>query len=141
MFTLLMITREGMETALLFNAILFQIESVTLFSGAVLGLSAAAVAAWCWSHYGHRINLGLFLQVTSVFLLVFLAQLLIYGFHELTEASVLPYSETLHWATEPYGPDGRYGKYLSYLLVLLPLIWLPVAALVGRRHKVTTSAP
>ena len=46
--------------------------------------------------------------------MVFVAQLLIYGFHELTEANILPYSEPLHWATEPYGPDGRYGQYLSY---------------------------
>ena len=59
--------------------------------------------------------------MTAVFLLVFVVQLLIYGFHELTEANIFPYSEPLHWATEPYGPDGRYGQYLSYLLVMLPL--------------------
>ena len=66
--------------------------------------------AWLWSRYGHRVNLGLFFQVTAVFLLVFVVQLLIYGFHELTEANIFPYSEPLHWATEPYGPDGRYGR-------------------------------
>ena len=53
-----------------------------------------------------RVNLGLFFQVTAIFLLVFVAQLLIYGFHELTEANLFPNSEALHWATEPYGPDG-----------------------------------
>ena len=67
--------------------------------------------AWLWSRYGHRVNLGVFFQVTAVFLLVFVVQLLIYGFHELTEANIFPYSEPLHWATEPYGPDGRYGQY------------------------------
>jgi high-affinity iron transporter len=55
---------------------------------------------------------------------VFVVQLLIYGFHELTEANILPNSEELHWATEPYAPDGRYGQYLTYYLVLLPLGWL-----------------
>ena len=74
-----------------------------------------------WSRYGHRVNLALFFQVTAIFLLVFVAQLLIYGFHELTEANLFPNSEALHWATEPYGPDGIYGQYLTYLLVAMPL--------------------
>ena len=48
-------------------------------------------------------------------------QLLIYGFHELTEANIFPNSQPWHDATEPFGPDGVYGQYLTYLLVLLPL--------------------
>ena len=68
-----------------------------------------------------------------IILMVFVVQLLIYGFHELTEANIFPYSEPLHWATEPYGPDGRYGRYLTYLLVMLPLGWLLVSSLVPRR--------
>ena len=55
-----------------------------------------------------------------MFLAVFVVQLLIYGFHELTEANLFPDSEPLHWATEPYGPDGIYGQYLSYMLVACP---------------------
>jgi high-affinity iron transporter len=132
-FTVLMITREGMETALLMNALLFQVRSAPLIVGALIGIAGAAAVAWLWSRYGHRVNLSLFFQVTAVFLLVFVVQLLIYGFHELTEAGVLPYSEPLHWATEPYGPDGRYGQYFSYLLVLLPLAWLVFASWRTRR--------
>jgi high-affinity iron transporter len=132
MFTLLMITREGMETALLMNALLFQVKSVQIIAGAVGGTLLAAFVAWLWSHYGHRVNLARFFQVTAVFLLVFVVQLLIYGFHELTEANIFPYSEPLHVATEPYGPDGIYGQYLTYLLVALPLGWLALASLFGR---------
>jgi high-affinity iron transporter len=131
-FTLLMITREGMETALLMGTLLFQVQSTSLIAGAAIGTASAAFVAWLWSRYGHRVNLGLFFQVTSVFLMVFVVQLLIYGFHELTEANIFPYSEPLHWATEPYGPDGRYGQYLTYLLVILPLGWLGFSALVPR---------
>ena len=58
-------------------------------------------------------------------------QLLIYGFHELTEAGIFANSEALHWATEPYGPDGVYGQYLSYMLVILPLGWLTISSLRG----------
>jgi len=140
-FTLFMITREGMETALLMNALLLQVKSPALVGGAVGGLLVAALVAWGWSRYGHRVNLGLFLQVTAVFLFVFLIQLLIYGFHELTEAGVVPFSEPLHWATEPYGPDGRYGKYLTYLLVLLPAGWLGASMLLGRRAVVLRARP
>jgi len=133
-FTVLMITREGMETALLMNALLFQVRSVTLIAGALAGTLLAASVAWLWSRHGHRVNLARFFQVTAVFLLLFVVQLLIYGFHELTEAHIFPYSDALHWATEPYGPDGQYGRYFTYLLVAIPLTWLLLATMVGRRR-------
>jgi high-affinity iron transporter len=124
-FTVLMITREGMETAMLMNTLLFQIKAPDVIAGAVAGTAAAAGMAWLWSRYGQRVNLSRFFQVTALFLLVFVIQLLIYGFHELMEANIgIPNSETLHWATEPYGPDGRYGQMLTYLLVALPMGWL-----------------
>jgi high-affinity iron transporter len=135
LFTLLMITREGMETALLMGTLLFVMKSMSVIIGAIAGTCAAAFVAWLWSRYGHRVNLGLFFQVTAIFLLVFVVQLFMYGFHELMEANILPYSEPLHWATEPYGPDGLYGKYLTYLLVMLPLGWLVVSALVSKRPE------
>jgi high-affinity iron transporter len=131
-FTLLMITREGMETAMLMNALLFQVKAVNIIGGAIAGTLIAAFIAYLWSRYGHRVNLARFFQVTAVFLLVFVVQLLIYGFHELAEAHVLPNSEALHWATEPYGPDGIYGQYLTYMLVAMPLGWLALSSLFGR---------
>lgn len=131
-FTLLMITREGMETALLMNALLFQVGSMQIFSGALAGTIIAAFVAWLWSRYGSRVNLGRFFQVTAIFLLVFVVQLLIYGVHELTEANIFPGSQPWHDATEPYGPDGIYGQYLTYLLVALPLAWLLLSNLFGR---------
>jgi high-affinity iron transporter len=129
-FTLLMITREGMETALLMNALLFQVRSAQIVGGALAGTLAAAFIAWLWSRYGYRVNLARFFQVTAVFLFIFVIQLLIYGFHELTEANLFPNSEPLHDATEAYGPDGVYGQYLTYLLVALPLAWLALSSLI-----------
>jgi high-affinity iron transporter len=131
-FTVLMITREGMETALLMTQLIFTIKSTQVASGAIAGTVAAACIAWLWSRYGYRVNLSRFFQVTAVFLLVFVVQLLIYGFHELTEANIFPGSQPLHDATEAYGPDGVYGHYLTYLLVILPLGWLAVSSLVRR---------
>jgi len=138
-FTLLMITREGMETVILMSTLLFQVKSLSVISGATAGILSAASVAWLWSRYGHRVNLALFFQVTAVFLMIFVVQLAIYGFHELMEANIFPYSAPLHEATEPYGPDGQYGKYLTYLLVLLPMSWLAVASLLGRKQQQTVT--
>src|SRR5262249_13924850 len=134
-FTLLMITREGMETAMLMNALLFQVRAVNIIGGALGGTIVAAFIAFLWSRFGHRVNLARFFQVTAIFLLVFVVQLLIYGFHELAEARVLPNSDVLHDATEPYGPDGVYGHYLTYMLVALPLAWLAMSSLFGRARQ------
>ena len=135
-FTILMITREGMETALLMNTLIMSmgVEAWDLLAGAALGIIVAAGVAWLWTRYGRRVNLPRFFQVTAVFLFVFVIQLLIYGLHELTEANIgIPNSEWLHWATEPYGPDGVYGQYLTYMLVILPLGWLLISNLFTRR--------
>jgi len=142
LFTLLMITREGMETALLMGTLVFQMHApADMVIGALAGMTVAAFVASLWSRFGHRVNLGLFFQVTAVFLMVFVVQLLIYGFHELTEANIFPYSEPLHIATEPYGPDGLYGKYLTYLLVLMPMGWLAFASVFGGRKAIPTQTP
>jgi high-affinity iron transporter len=138
-FTVLMITREGMETAMLMNALLFQVGALNIIAGAVGGTLLAAFVAWLWSRYGHRVNLARFFQVTAIFLMVFVVQLFIYGFHELAEAHVLPNSDALHWATEPYGPDGVYGHYLTYMLVALPLGWLALTALFKRNQRLTSA--
>ena len=131
-FTVLMITREGMETALLMNALIFQVQSAQIITGAVAGTIVAAAIALMWSRFGHRVNLARFFQATAVFLFVFVIQLVIYGFHELTEANVFALDRWWHDATEPYGPDGIYGQYLSYMLVVLPVAWLAISGLVKR---------
>jgi high-affinity iron transporter len=142
LFTLLMISREGMETALLMGTLITQVQAGSIIGGAVAGTLAAAGVAMLWSRYGHRVNLALFFQVTAIFLLVFVAQLLVYGFHELTEANLFPGSEALHWATEPYGPDGIYGQYLTYALVAVPLGWLLLAmATGGNRPQARPAVP
>ena len=130
LFTLLMVSREGMETALL----LMQLrETVHLALGAAIGVAGAACVAWLWSRYGYRINLGLFFQVTAIFLFVFVVQLAIAGTHEMSEQGYLPFSDAIHTATESWGPDSAFGHLLSYLLVILPLGWLTAKGLFSKR--------
>jgi high-affinity iron transporter len=126
LFTLLMVGREGVETALL----LLQLRNtVYLVIGATAGVLAAAGVAWLWSRYSHRVNLGLFFQVTAIFLLVFVVQLFIQGIHEMSEQGYLPYSAAIHQATESWGPDSVFGHVLTYLLVVLPVGWLALRSL------------
>lgn len=123
LFTALMVSREGMETALL----LMQLrETLNLAAGAAAGVAGAAALAYLWSRFGHRINLALFFQVTAIFLVVFVAQLLVRGVHEMSEQNMLPFSAFLHEKTEAWGPDSQFGHVLTYLLVVLPLAWLAV---------------
>ena len=128
LFTFLMITREGMETALM----LLQVRDPRMASGALAGLLAAAALAWLWARWGHLINVRRFFQVTGIFLLLFMVQVGIYTFHEFAEAGVLPNSEMLHAATEKFSPDGLYGKWFSVLMISACAIWLLTALLVDR---------
>jgi high-affinity iron transporter len=129
LFVVFMITREGMETAFITASLFRQTDTAHFVWGAVAGLALAGALAWAWSEYGHRVDLGLFFRVTSVFLLLFAVQLLVYSFHEATEANLLPIDNAYwHLATEPYGPEGEYGALLTYALVLIPAGWLALSA-------------
>jgi high-affinity iron transporter len=128
LFTVLMITREGMETAFLIDAVALRTGSQEILAGALIGTAIAALLAWAWSRFGHRVNLALFFQVTSIFLLLFALQLLLYSFHEFTEAKALPIdNEYWHEATEAYA-EGVYAQIYSLALILIPAAWLLIAA-------------
>lgn len=128
-FTTLMVTREGMETALM----LIQVRNSRFILGSLLGIAAAAAMSWAWAHYGHRIDVKRFFQVTGLFLLLFTIQILFYSIHEFSEAEVLGrWSEAIHNATEPYSPVGVYGKWISVLMVGLCAAWLVGASMKDR---------
>ena len=131
LFTLLMITREGMETALM----LFQVKQGNFILGAALGLAFAVFVSWLWTRASHLVNVKRFFQVTSVFLLVFLVQVAIYAFHEFCEAGVFAQSEHWHALSEPYSPDGMYGKWFSFIAVGGAALWLAAAVCVDFRKR------
>ncbi len=136
-FTVLMLAREGVETALM----LFQVHSGNVLAGALLGLLAAGLMAWAWARYGHRIDLRRFFQATGAFLLIFTAQIAIYALHELSEAGIVVNREVVafHVATEPYSPTGQYGRWFPLLMVAVPAAWL-LAAWLRERLRPASSA-
>jgi len=127
-FTLVMISREGMETALL----LFQIHEPAIVSGIFLGILAAAAIAFLWQQFGYLINLKRFFQVTAVYLMLFTLQIFVQSFHEFTEAGLFPNSEAWHIASEPYSLEGIYGKMFSTATVIGCGLWLIVTWMVER---------
>jgi High-affinity Fe2+/Pb2+ permease len=131
-FTVLMVTREGMETALM----LIQVRNSRFIIGSLLGIGAAAAMSWAWAHYGHRLDIKRFFQVTGLFLLLFTLQILFYSIHEFSEAEVLGrWSEAIHNATEPYSPVGIYGRWLSIVMVGLCAAWLIGASMKDRFER------
>jgi high-affinity iron transporter len=138
LFTFLMITREGMETALM----LMQVRDGQMITGALLGLSAAGLFAMGWARFGHLINVRRFFQVTGIFLLLFMVQVGIYSFHEFSEAGWLPNSEMLHTATEKFSPDGLYGKWFSLVMISVCALWLLAGWVIDRfRPRISGSSP
>jgi len=125
LFTVLMITREGMEMAFITASLVRQVETTALVPGAIAGALLAAALAAAWVRWGHRVDLGLFFQVTAVFLALFALQLLFYAFHEFTEANRVPGIDNAYWhvTTEDWA-EGTYAQIYSALMVLLPLAWL-----------------
>lgn len=138
LFTVLMISREGMETALM----LLQVQTGDAVAGAALGALAALGMAGAWVRYGRRIDLRRFFQVTGIFLLLFTVQIALYALHELSESGILV-NETVvafHVATEPYSPYGQYGRWFPLIMVAVPAAWLFAGWLRARRSAAPAPA-
>jgi high-affinity iron transporter len=138
--TATLVTREGLEAVFYLGVQAFAIKTADVIIGASAGLVLAAVIAWTWTRFAHRLNLGVVLKVTSIFLGVFLLQLLIYGVHELAESGALGDSRTFHDATEIMGPDGQGGHLLSYSLLAAPLLYLFWARRAAKSRARTNTA-
>ncbi len=124
LFALLMVTREGMELALIAATLASQQDSAALLAGLALGLAAAAALAVAWLRWGRRVPLPLLLRATTLFLALFVVKLALYAFHEFTEAGVLPLDNAYwHVVTEDW-VEGHWGTLYDAAMVGIPLTWL-----------------
>ena len=127
----LMIARQAMEIAIVFGAAL-QLRSLDALLAISGGIAVALVVSSFWSSIGRRLPNSALCKATRVFAALFVGQLAMYAFHESAEARLLPWSDVLHAATEPYGPDGVYGRYVSGLLFVVPIAAAVVTLLKAR---------
>jgi hypothetical protein len=127
----LIIVRQTMEIAIVFAAAL-QLRALDPLLAVTGGAAVSLIVTALWWSMGRRLPNAAFCQATRVFAALFVGQVALYAFHESAEAGLLPWSEVLHAATEPYGPDGVYGRYASALFFVIPLA-VAVATLLKAR--------
>lgn len=134
-FTLLMVGREGIETATMMATLAANAEISHMAWGGALGVGLAAAIAWAWTRYGKAVDLGRFFRVTSWFLMVFAVQLLVYALHEFTDANLVPGIDNSWWHAHTEGiAEGAIAQGISITLVLVPTIWLAAAQWQDRRR-------
>jgi len=116
------VVRQTMEIAAVFEVAAFQVRSFDATLAVAGGAVLAILVSWAAVAAGARLPAHAQLAATRTFCIAFLAQTILYAFHESAEAQLLPWSEVLHAATEPYGPDGVVGMHFSDLLIALPVL-------------------
>jgi high-affinity iron transporter len=129
LFTVVMIAREGMETALLLGAISGKTEGSQMLIGAIGGIALTAVIAYLWASQSHKINLKAFMQVTGIFLFLFAVHLFLYGIYELTEVEgSIFYNDAIHQAMKPWvSSKTLFGQLTIYGLLVVPCAWLIIS--------------
>ena len=135
-FALFMVGREGVETATMIASLAVNGDLAHMAWGGAIGFALAAWIAWLWTRHGSKVNLGRFFQVTAVFMVIFSAQLLVYGFHEFTESALVPGIDNAWWheATEDLA-EGTIAQLISLAMVALPSVWLIGAFWKDRRAQ------
>lgn len=123
LFTFLMVFREGIETVFFLSALSLSTSGLLSFLGAFLGIAAAVTFGVFFVRGSLKIDLGRFFKVTGIALLIFVVQLLINGYHELSEAGWVPANEKTMGVV---GPLVRNEFFFVAAVVLFPLLLLLV---------------
>jgi len=89
-FTFSMVLREGVETAVFLSAVSFTHSSIQSFLGGLFGIVGAVAFGVLFVKGSIRTDIGRFLKVTALVLLIFVAQLIVNAIHEFFELGVLP---------------------------------------------------
>ena len=121
LFTFLMVFREGVETVLFLSALSLTTSGLMAILGVLIGLAAAIAFGVMFVRGSLRIDLGRFFKITGIALGIFVLQLLINGYHELSEAGWLPATpETM----AAIGPLVQNEFFFIAAVVALPLLML-----------------
>ena len=136
------VLREGLESALFLLSTGVGTESnAAQFSGALLGVGAAAGIGYLVYRGSRKINLRLFFRVTGILILLFAAGLLAKGVHEFQEVGAIPtaaehvYDVSSITALDPeasqtgeflkglfgWSPDPSIEMLVAYFAFLIPV--------------------
>lgn len=129
MFTFFMIFREGLETAVFLQAVAFSTGGWLSALGTIIGISIAALFAVLFIRGSVKIDVGRFLKVTAVTLLLFTLQLIVNAVHEFFEYGVFPASPRMMGIL---GPVVQHDALFILAIVSIPAIMLLIP---GRRRS------
>jgi FTR1 family protein len=131
LFTFLMVFREGMETVLFLSALSLTTGGLETLLGVLAGLIAAFGFGVLFVRGSLRVDLGRFFKITGIALLIFVAQLLVNGYHELAEAGWLPANQA---SMAAIGPLVKNEFFFVVAVLALPLLMLLVPGTGGGRR-------
>jgi FTR1 family protein len=134
LFTFLMVFREGIETVLFLSALSLTTNGLLAILGVLIGLSAAVVFGVLFVRGSLRVDLGRFFKITGIALGIFVLQLLINGYHELSEAGWLPANQT---SMATVGPLVQNEFFFIAAVLALPLLMLLIP---GKRKDAAPTA-
>ena len=75
--TVLLVSRGGMLSVLLFGSLIFQVGAVAVTAAAVAGTVSAALLSWQWSRTAHRLPVRTVVTLTAAVTLIFMLHLVI----------------------------------------------------------------
>lgn len=119
LFTFLMVVREGVETVIFLRAVSSAGGWSSGTIGALGGLLVAIGFGAMFVKGSLHIDIGRFLKVTAVVLLIFVAQLLINGVHEFYELGIFPASPRMMGIV---GPIVRNNLLFILAILSIPAI-------------------
>ncbi|HEY7678888.1 MAG TPA: Fe-S-containing protein [Terriglobia bacterium] len=137
LFVFLMVFREGVETVLMLSAVSLNTSDLLDFSGAVIGLAVAVIFGILFVRGTVRLDLRKFFQVTTIILFCVVAQLVITGLHELSEAGVLPSSR---WEMALIGPIVSNDIFF-FVTILALAAWMVLFDWRARQRTIAAPAP
>ncbi|HEY0554211.1 MAG TPA: Fe-S-containing protein [Thermoanaerobaculia bacterium] len=123
LFTFLMVFREGIETVLFLSAVSLTTSGLMAVLGVLVGLAVAVAFGVFFVRGSLRIDLGRFFKITGIALAIFVVQLLLNGYHELSEAGWAPANET---TMATLGPLVKNEFFFVAAVLALPLLMLLV---------------
>jgi uncharacterized membrane protein len=135
LFTFLMVFREGIETVAFLSALSLSTGGLMAILGVGIGLAAAVAFGVYFVRGSLRIDLGRFFKITGIALGIFVLQLLVNGYHELSEAGWLPANET---TMSTVGPLVKNEFFFIAAVLLLPLLMLLIP---GRQQAAAVPSP
>ncbi|MDE3088775.1 MAG: FTR1 family protein [Chloroflexota bacterium] len=113
----LAVFREGLETALFLAANAFAADAFGTVVGTLVGLAIAVIAGILIYVYAVRLDVKIFFDITSLFLVVFAAGLLAHGVAEFQEIGWLPILTNAAWDTKALlSNDSLLGSILRSLV-------------------------